>query len=1205
MEAAVASGILKVAGSKLVLLLASEFAAITGMGKDLSELQDIHGELEGWLSAVRDLSIEKDRRFGWVIKLRDVANDVFDLLTEVHLEAEKHKIASGDERHAIFDRLSAKPRSFLYRYKVAHKIKAIKVRLAAIMKQRSGMNSIGNNLALNQPIQSRNRATGELSLLTNVEESQISIRDQEKVEIVSKLLESNEDDGWIVSIVGLGGSGKTTLAKHICHENKIKEHFKDNMFWVHVSQEFDVEKLIDKLFEAIIGQMSKLHTRQHMLHEISNKLSGKKFLLVLDDAWHTEKFDLEQFMVHLKSGASGSKILLTTRDRKVAEVVKSSHIFQLAFLSSLFINGFELAEEDFDSEFKNVGKEILKRCGGVPLAIKTLGGILSDKREINTWRAIIQSDLWNDKNTEVRVFASLKLSYIHLKDYLKQCFTFCSIFPKGYSINKNNLIEQWIVHGFVNQMMNEEPEVTGSEYFNSLVKVGFFQDAHESWDDIGVAYKMHDLIHDLTRYILESEVVISLRKNMTKDCTRKCRYLSLTSSRENVDSDRVSFDKVRALYVSEGNLTLDKLVKKSRYIFSVVLNCAIDTPFPLFILKLDYLGYLEIYYVSCTILPEAISGCWNLQSLHFIDCNGFVTLPKSIGKLKKLRTLELISTDIESLPQSISHCRDLQALQISICEEFREIPNIIGKNENLRVLQIVECENLQLPSEFIGEFSNIQTINLAGCSSLVLLPSTFYSDTLRTLNLSQTRVTKLPEWVTLVGTLECISLENCWDLEELPRGIGNLKRLESLNLNGCIRLNWMPSGFAQLTRLKRLDLFVVGCGEDDARISDIENLDIISGCMQIKKLENLMDSNDAEKACLKQKENIRDLRMTWSESLMEKELVSDLRVLDALEPPSEIEKLRIDGYRGSHLPCWMSKQSDSSYLEGPLLKQSGQPRFHCLIHLGLSEMPNLKRVQGILVLPSLKSIMLFRMPILDELWTITSGLGIGKEVSEQYCFPILSDVQICCCPKLVVKPYFPPSVKSLALGYDEHQVSSGGSFFRSSPPCGDEPSSSNGVLAMTHLKNLKLYCMDVSASDWGSLQHLARLESLDISLCRLTELPVSMLGLTSLQSLRIFRCTSLAVLPEWIGELRSLQELDVSVCPLMSSLPRSIEHLISLTRLEFNDCPSLQSLPGSIQHLSSLQRLDIIACPDLARRYKKEVGEDWNLVSHIPYVTIV
>ncbi|WVZ53608.1 hypothetical protein U9M48_004522 [Paspalum notatum var. saurae] len=544
--------------------------------------------------------------------------------------------------------------------------------------------------------------------------------------------------------------------------------------------------------------------------------------------------------------------LLTTRDEKVAEAVESrDNIFKLSFLPeteswSLFLKGSGWAEQDLSSDYIQVGKEIIKRCGGVPLAIKTLGAVLHDKKQISTWRAIRDNNLWNVGSINDRVFASLKLSYIHLADELKQCFTFCSIFPKGYIIQKDRLIGQWIAHGFISAMNGEQLEDIGSDYFDSLVKVSFLQYRY-GISDTDQEYIMHDLIHDLTRQILHDELVTCLPINTTAN-NHRYRYLSWTSCTEKIDKG--SFDKIRALYISDCKPSFDTTVKNSCCMRSVVLDYyQTDAPSWLFVLKFEYLEYLEVHNVSCTEVPEAISRCWNMQSLHFVSCKGFATLPESVGKLRKLRNLELRwITDLESLPRSIGDCQDLQS-------------------SSLRQLS---------SSNITGEFRNLRTINFDACTCFEDLPSTFSCHTLCTLNLSRTKVTMLPQWVTSIGTLECINLKSCTELVELPKAIANLKRLAVLNITGCSKLRCLPSWLGQLTRLRELGLFVVGCGADDARISELENLDMISDSLVITNLKYLRNPCDAEKACLKRKNNIEHLVLDWSLSDNEEELVSDM-----------------------------------------------------------------------------------------------------------------------------------------------------------------------------------------------------------------------------------------------------------------------------------------------------------------------------------------
>lgn len=1237
MEAALASGLLKVAGPKLVSLINSEFAAILGVQRDLSELQDIHGEITSWLSAVRDREIESELQFRWVIKLKYVAYDIDDLLQQVQLEAEKQMIERDGQKNAISSCLCAKPKAFAFRYKMARKIKAIKLRFAAIVKQRSDINTLVSTFPMDQPARSRNRIIGEMSLFGNVEESKIPQRDQERDEIISKLVESNAgENATIISIVGLGGSGKTTLAKHICHDVKIKEHFKDAIFWVHVSQEFYVQKLIGKLFETIVGENSDRHPHQHMVQKISKELSDKMFLLILDDAWHEDRHDWEQFMVQLKCGAPGTRMMLTTRDRKVAETVESRHIFELSFLSdseswSLFLKGSGWVEQDLSSDYVQVGKEIIKRCGGVPLAIKTLGAVLHGKMQIGAWRAIRDNNLWNVESINDRVFASLKLSYIHLSDELKQCFTYCSIFPKGYKFRKDRLIRQWIAHGFINAMNGEKLEDIGSDYFESLVKVSFFQD-RDGIRDTDQLYTMHDLIHDLTRQILHDELVTSLPINTTKKVMHRCRYLSLNSCIEKIDE--ASFDKVRALYVSGSKPSFDTLVKNSRCMRSVVLDYETETPSNLFILKFEYLGYLEVHNVSCTEVPEGISSCWNLQSLYFVNCKGFVTLPESIGNLRKLRSLELHSIiDLESLPQSIGDCQLLQSLQIYYCAKLREMPSSLYKFGNLCTLGVVRCSSLQqLPPDIIGELKNLRTISFKDCTCFLDLPSTLSCHSLYTLNLSQTKVTMLPQWVTSIGTLECIDLRYCRELVELPKGIGNLKRLAVLNIEGCSKLRRLPSGMGQLTRLRKLGLFVVGRGADDAMISELENLDLICGTLEITNLKYLRNPCDAEKACLKRKNNIEHLRLDWSLSEADEEFVSDVEqdwgVMNALEPPSQIKQLIICGYRGLFLPQWMTKQEDSSYCEGTVLKQSMDSRFHCLIRLSLEYCPNLMHMQGLPEFPSLDDLELCGMPNLEEL-RITAGGGF-EIMPAQQLFPVLSSLSICDCPKLIVSPYFPPWVVHLSSQKNGDQLLTPGrlSHHLLPPPVIESSLSCSPLASVPQLKNMLLMKTTGSSSVWEFLQHSTKLEGLFIFDCNdLTNLPESMRGLISLQTLQLEVCPSLDILPDWLGELHSLRHLMLTGMDNLKQLPEAIQHLTSLEhlniscraltmlpegigqlfalrRLSIQDCPNILCLPQSIQRLTALEELEIDGCPCLAKRYKERVGPDWHIVSHISRVRI-
>uniref|UniRef100_A0A0D9XNL3 NB-ARC domain-containing protein n=1 Tax=Leersia perrieri TaxID=77586 RepID=A0A0D9XNL3_9ORYZ len=1161
MEAALASGVLKVAGNKLVQLVTGEFASIIGVTKDLSELQVLHGEITSWLSAVWDRAMENDPSFRWVQNLTDVACDIDNLLHEVHLEAEKHDMDIDGDNHFI-SKFCAKPKSIMFRCKIAHKIKSINARFAAIVKQRSNVNVVVNSLQMHEVVRNVRQTFGELSLLGSVEVSKISTRDKEKDSIVSKLLEYNEGDKVLtVSIIGLGGSGKTTLAKHICHDDMIKTHFRAT-YWVHVSQEFNMEKLIGKLFEAITGNKFDLHSQQHIINVVSDKLR--------DDAWYDSQHDSEQFMVYVYNGESGSRILLTTRDQQVADAVKSRFLFNLAFLSE----SSGLVEKDMISEFIQVRKEIMRKCGGVPLAVKTLAGILSEKKEIHTWRAI------------------------------------------GGIINKDTLIAQWIAHGFINTSNGERPEDTGSDYFDSLVKVGFLQYV------VGDAYndelrcKIHDLIHDLSQEILQDKMVATLPKNMTRNHTPRCIYLSLINCTEKVNWGL--FKNIHAIHVSGGNPSFGKQIKKHRCIRSVILEDIVVTSFPLFILKFEYLGYFRISETFQKLF-QAVGIC---KQLHVTNCTGFAKLPESIGMLKKLRTLELWRAgDLKNLPQSIGDCRNLR--------------KSVGKLRNLRMIELECCGNIQD------------------------VPSSFAFQLLHTLKLSQSNITMLPQCITLMENLEYIDLGYCLMLEDLPKGIVNLKRLEVLHLMGCDKLRCLPLGFGRLTRLKRLGLFVIGCGGDDAQISGLGNLGQISGDMVIMNIKHSKDANDADNAHLKQNSNIESLALSWGREV-EEQTTSDheLDVLNALEPSSGIKDLQIYGYGGSHPPRWIMSQRSAE--------------------LHLVNLPNLKYLRGIVELPWLKILLLRCMPNLEELWTTTTGLSDGDHCFPRLSnLTIESCLKLNIIPhfppsmeslslkgineRLLALPScnsrgglveFPCLKKpELHAGW-ERIMHHGFAVLESLRIYGSDdlrqlPESIRSITCLERLVIFRYPAIEVLPRWLGelcSLRHLhiqmanlrelpeglTSLKTLAISCCmKLSKLPEGIRHLKYLEHLTIKQCHAILRLPEALGELGSLKVLVLSGLQELMSLPESMQGLTSLQRFHLTSCPALtvlpdslgqlptlgalyidschglRSLPRSIKRLTSLRYLMISYCPALSRHYKVRVGSDWHLVSHIRQVELI
>ncbi|KAL6640513.1 hypothetical protein ACP70R_021636 [Stipagrostis hirtigluma subsp. patula] len=262
---AAVSGTLKIVANKLAPLLVKEYNSIVGVRNDLQELQVLAEHINYLLETVGYKTMGNDPSFILLKQLNEVSYSVDDVVDEFYLEAERRE--ADDSKHIMSRYLSTKPKSFLFQFKAAHKIKAIKKRFAATVRQITDINAIATTSRTGHPVCHTNKTTGVMPSLPIIGASSVFGRDAEKDHIISRLVETNDQQSInIVSIIGLGGSGKTTLAKLVFNDDsKIKEHFEERL-WVHVSPDFDAEKLVKKLFEAIgdkdSGQQNLMYMSQ-------------------------------------------------------------------------------------------------------------------------------------------------------------------------------------------------------------------------------------------------------------------------------------------------------------------------------------------------------------------------------------------------------------------------------------------------------------------------------------------------------------------------------------------------------------------------------------------------------------------------------------------------------------------------------------------------------------------------------------------------------------------------------------------------------------------------------------------------------------------------------------------------------------------------------------------------------------------------------
>jgi hypothetical protein len=224
-------------------------------------------------------------------------------------------------------------------------------------------------------------------------------RNKEKEKVVNMLIDQASDmDLIVLPIVGMGGLGKTTFAQLVFNDPGIKEYFQFQR-WCCVSDDFDIAKIANSICQT------NENDRDKTLQNLQKEVSGKRYLIVLDDVWNEDVDRWEKLKTCLKHGGKGSAILTTTRKAKVAEIMKmciddSHNLGELhkVFLKEIFENRAFCLQKPNTPELSDVVEKILDRCGGSPLAAKTFGSMLSNKTSMKEWTYVLtRSNTCNEK----------------------------------------------------------------------------------------------------------------------------------------------------------------------------------------------------------------------------------------------------------------------------------------------------------------------------------------------------------------------------------------------------------------------------------------------------------------------------------------------------------------------------------------------------------------------------------------------------------------------------------------------------------------------------------------------------------------------------------------------------------------------------------------------------------------------------------------
>lgn len=502
--------------------------------------------------------------------------------------------------------------------------------------------------------------------------SQIVGLESDTVKIKDWLLQA-EEGLLAIGIVGMGGLGKTTIAQMVFNDRVTIGHF-DRRIWVSVSQTFTEEEIMRSILRSL-GDASIGDNRGEQLRKINQYLMGKRYLIVMDDVWTTDNTWWLRIRAGLPKG-NGSCVVVTTRIVKVARVMGVSETtthwpnYLTDYNSWLLFCKIAFADtlgECTHPELESIGKEIVEKCKGLPLAIKAVGGMMLCKpAHYHEWRRI--ADHFRDEMAENddSVKASLQLSYDELPPYLKSCFLCFSLYPEDCVIEKAQLIHWWIGEGFI-PMRNGRPSTEAGEYcFSELTNRCLVEVVDTEYSGTIRTCKIHDMVRDLVLEIATEEAFFST--NGSSSC-----HLGIRNKIE--PKQLVEHQKIRAL------LTTTKSGEVNE-IGSNMVN------------KICHCSRLHVLDLSKSIFESHISGLLdeigslqNLFSLSLSNTHPLVQFPSSMKKLHKLHVLDVsYCQNLKLIPSCITSFKSLSVLDASFCGSVKYFPKGLDRLVNLQVL---------------------------------------------------------------------------------------------------------------------------------------------------------------------------------------------------------------------------------------------------------------------------------------------------------------------------------------------------------------------------------------------------------------------------------------------------------------------------------------------------------------------------------------
>lgn len=828
--------------------------------------------------AMHDLTIRT-----WLSELRDAFYDADDIVDHARTRAERVSGASTAQV-CCFSPLASVSGDLVFRHRIGGRIRSVKARLGEILKRgmELGLVCVGSVRRRREGIRGRDAGP-------DVEPDIVGggIEDD-----TSKLVEMMITDGdgkiSVYGIVGMGGIGKTTLAQKINNHGSIRENFHSPLpVWICVSKEANDLRVL-KLIVKHLGGDYNYDSVGELQHILGQAVENKKLFLILDDVWDSHLWE-RVLKKPLSKVGLGSRVLVTTRDERVTLQMGDVYIHNVQELSvedgwSLMRKLVFSANEEWDMrQLEDIGMRIVEKCHGLPLAIRTVAGVLREnEKHPREWEKVLENPAWGMTDLPQGVMGVLYLSYEDLPLHLKQCFLFCTLFPKDFVLFESFLIEHWIAQGYVKEDKDLIVEEVARKYYRELLRRNLLQPVPYTYEK--AECQVHDLLRSLGLYLAQDEHFFGNVKALTRSLSappmKRLHHIaiwdeSLTAIPKSVKKQTSTRTLILAKNFLMNELPED-LFHKLRTLRVLNFRETGLTTMPKSLGNLLHLRCLSLSFVPIEELPESIGGLSNLQYLLLWSCEKLSRLPRSITRLYKLRCLTVSGTPLVGMPSGIGKLVHLNRIVGFVTNDKSNDPNgelcsleEIRSFSQLRGISIVNLEKAAIaPRGEIGSFlkdkKHLHHLDLQ-CSNegqrfteedVARIEEVFEEQlsppcSLQRLIINGYFGSKFPTWMmqdrVIFLNLRILMLLRCTACVQLPP-LGQLPQLDHLEIAdaesiGCIDLDLMGTGNILFPKLNKLFLLHMPkwtewrwVARDNVKVMPRLDMLYISDCPHLKAL---------------------------------------------------------------------------------------------------------------------------------------------------------------------------------------------------------------------------------------------------------------------------------------------------------------------------------------------------------------------------------